>query len=127
MQIKTIETVAGVNKIDFGNNDHNVTARFYWFKNLSDSTLYVSSNPNPIIGADNVAGLPSEGAVSIETDEGVIYILGVGKVEIHRTDSKICPFVIPISSNNADSGLIKLSGITTGYTVGTIIDTETEE
>ena len=92
MQIKTISTAVGVNEIDFGNDGSQSTAHFYWFKNLGDSTLYVSANPNPIAEKDNVAELPAKGAVSVETDEGIIYILGAGKVEIHRTNSKFCPF-----------------------------------
>ena len=92
MQVKTITTAAGVNEIDFGNDGSQSTAHFYWLKNLGDSTLYVSANPNPIAEKDDVAELPAKGAVSVETDEGKIYILGAGKVEIHRTNSKFCPF-----------------------------------
>ena len=92
MQIKTITTVAGVNEINFGNDSSQSTAHFYWLKNLGDSTLYVSVNPNPVAEKDNVAELPAKGAVSVETDEGKIYVLGAGKVEIHRTNSKFCPF-----------------------------------
>ena len=92
MQVKTITTAAGVNEIDFGNDNSQSTAHFYWLKNLGDSTLYVSANPNPIAEKDDVAELPAKGAVSVETDEGKIYILGAGKVEIHRTNSKFCPF-----------------------------------
>ena len=92
MQVKTITTAAGVNEIDFGNDSSQSTAHFYWLKNLGDSTLYVSANPNPIAEKDDVAELPAKGAVSVETDEGKIYVLGAGKVEIHRTDSKFCPF-----------------------------------
>ena len=92
MQIKTISTAAGVNEIVFGNDGSQSTAHFYWLKNLGDSTLYVSANPNPIAEKDDVAELPAKGAVSVETDEGKIYVLGAGKVEIHRTNSKFCPF-----------------------------------
>ena len=92
MQVKTITTVAGVNEINFGNDNSQSTAHFYWLKNLGDSTLYVSANPNPIAEKDDVAELPAKGAVSVETDEGKIYVLGAGKVEIHRTNSKFCPF-----------------------------------
>lgn len=95
MQIKTIITAAGTNEIDFGNNDSQSTAHFYWFKNLGDSTLYVSANPNPVAGEDNVAELPAKGAASVETDEGKVYVLGAGRVEIHRTNSKFCPFELP--------------------------------
>ena len=105
MQVKTITTAAGVNEIDFGNDGSQSTAHFYWLKNLGDSTLYVSANPNPIAEKDDVAELPAKGAVSVETDEGKIYVLGAGKVEIHRTNSKFCPFDWQ-SSGSGGSGTI---------------------
>ena len=92
MQVKTITTAAGVNEIDFGNDSSQSTARFYWLKNLGDSTLYVSASPNPIAEKDNKTKQPTKDTVTVETDEGKIYILGAGKVEIHRTNSKFCPF-----------------------------------
>lgn len=104
MQIKSITTVAGVNEIDFGNDDSQTTAHFYWFKNLSDSTLYVSAKPNPVAGEDNVAELSAKGAVSVETDEGKVYVLGAGKVEIHRTNSKFCPFELPSTGSGGGGG-----------------------
>ena len=104
MQIKTITTVAGVNEIDFGNDDSQTTAHFYWFKNLSDSTLYVSAMPSPVAGEDNVAELSAKGAASVETDEGKVYVLGAGKVEIHRTNSKFCPFELPSSGSGGGGG-----------------------
>ena len=105
MQIKTITTAAGVNEIDFGNDSSQSTAHFYWLKNLGDSTLYVSANPNPIAEKDDVAELPAKGAVSVETDEGKIYILGAGKVEIHRTNSKFCPFDWQSSGSGGGGGI----------------------
>lgn len=104
MQIKTITTAAGVNEIDFGNDDSQTTAHFYWFKNLSDSTLYVSAMPNPVAGEDNVAELSAKGAASVETDEGKVYVLGAGKVEIHRTNSKFCPFELPSTGSGGGGG-----------------------
>ena len=104
MQVKTITTAAGVNEIDFGNDSSQSTAHFYWLKNLGDSTLYVSANPNPIAEKDNVAELPAKGAVSVETDEGKIYVLGAGKVEIHRTNSKFCPFDWQSSGSGGGGG-----------------------
>lgn len=106
MRIKTITTVTGINEIDFGNDDSQITAHFYWFKNLSDSTLYVSSKPNPIAGEDNVAELSAKGAASVETDEGKVYVLGAGKVEIHRTNSKFCPFELPSNSSGGGGSSI---------------------
>lgn len=88
MKIKTVTTAEGVNSVYFGD----YSPRFYWFKNLGDSTLYVSAKPNMIAGGDDVSELPPKSSTSIETTDGVVYILGGGKVEIHNTDSKFCPF-----------------------------------
>ena len=104
MQIKTISTVDGVNEIDF-NNSSQSTAHFYWFRNLSDSTLYVSAKPNPVPEKDDVAELPAKGAASIETDEGKVYILGAGTVEIHNTNSKFCPFELPSIGSGGGSSI----------------------
>ena len=105
MQIKTISTVAGVNEIDFGNDSNQSTAHFYWFKNLGNSTLYVSAKPNPVPEKDDVAELPAKGAASIETDEGKVYILGAGTVEVHRTNSKFCPFELPSTGSGGSSSI----------------------
>lgn len=120
MQIKTITTVAGVNEIDFGNDDSQTTAHFYWFKNLGDSTLYVSAMPTPVAGGDNVAELSAKGAASVETDEGKVYVLGAGKVEIHRTNSKFCPFELP---STGSGGGVNYS--TDEQLIGTWIDGKT--
>ena len=50
MKIKTATTVGGVNPVYFGD----YSPRFYWFKNLSDSTLYTSANPDPVAEKDDV-------------------------------------------------------------------------
>lgn len=120
MQIKTITTVAGVNEIDFGNDDSQTTAHFYWFKNLSDSTLYVSAKPDPVAGEDNVAELSAKGAASVETDEGKVYVLGAGKVEVHRTNSKFCPFELP--STGSGGGSTSIDYTTDEQLIGTWID-----
>lgn len=100
MKIKTVTTVGGVNPVYFGN----YSSRFYWFKNLSDSTLYVSSNPNMIVGGDDVSELQPKSSTAIETTAGVVYVLGAGKVEIHNTDSKFCPFRgVTVVSGGEDS------------------------
>lgn len=87
MTIKTITTADGINTVDFGD----YSSRFYWFRNLGDSTLYVSAKPDPIAGGDDVSELPPKSSTSVETTAGVVYVLGAGKVEVHNVDSKICP------------------------------------
>ena len=89
MTIKTITTVDGINVADFGNTVN----EYYWFKNLGDTTVYVSNKENFKDGDDGVSELTAEGDVThIESLDGKVYILGAGKVEIHNTDSKLPPF-----------------------------------
>lgn len=89
MTIKTITTVDGINVVDFGNTIN----EYYWFKNLGDTTVYVSNKEDFKAGDDGVSELTAKGDVTnIETHAGKVYILGSGKVEIHNTDSKLLPF-----------------------------------
>ena len=89
MTIKTITTVDGINVVDFGNTIN----EYYWFKNLGDTTIYVSNKEDFKAGDDGVSELTVKGDVTnIETHAGKVYILGSGKVEIHNTDSKLLPF-----------------------------------
>ena len=94
MNIKTITTTDGVNTVDFGS----AASRFYWFRNIGTTTVYVSGNSDILAGGDGVAELPSGGSVCIETLGGKVYILGEGKVQIHNTGDKFCPFKLaPVS------------------------------
>ena len=88
MNIKTVTTYDGVNVVDFGS----AASRFYWFQNIGTTTVYVSGNSDISAGGDGVAELPSGGSVCIETFGGKVYVLGAGKVQIHNTGDKFCPF-----------------------------------
>ena len=89
MTIKTIATVDGINVVDFGNTIN----KYYWFKNLGSSTVYVSNKEDFKAGDEGVSELTAKGDVTnIETLDGKVYILGAGKVEIHNTNSKLLPF-----------------------------------
>ena len=89
MTIKTISTTDGINIVDFGNTIN----KYYWFKNLGSSTVYVSNKEDFKAGDEGVSELTAKGDVTnIETLDGKVYILGAGKVEIHNTDSKLLPF-----------------------------------
>lgn len=100
MNIKTITSVDGVNTVDFGS----AASRFYWFKNIGTTTVYVSGNPDITAGGDGVAELAAGGSVCIETLGGKVYVLGAGKVQIHNTGDKFCPFKsAPVSSGGGVS------------------------
>ena len=89
MTIKTITTADGINVADFGNTVN----KYYWFKNLGDSTIYVSNKEDFKAGDDGVSELTAKGDITnIETLDGKVYILGEGKAEIHNTNSKLPPF-----------------------------------
>lgn len=90
MNIKTITNTDGVNVVDFGSN----ASRFYWFKNLGATTVHVSANADITADADGVAELAAGDSVCIETLGGKVYVLGAGKVRIHNTGDKFCPFKI---------------------------------
>ena len=90
MNIKTITSTEGVNEVDFGSN----ASRFYWFQNIGTTTVHVSANADIVAGADGVAELAAGGVTCIETTEGKVYVLGAGKVQIHNTGDKFCPFKI---------------------------------
>lgn len=88
MNIKTITTVDGVNVVDFGS----AASRFYWFRNVGTTTVHVSGKADIVAGSDGVAELAAGDSVCIETLGGKVYVLGAGKVQIHNTGDKFCPF-----------------------------------
>ena len=88
MNIKTITTTNGVNEVDFGSN----ASRFYWFRNVGTTAVHVSGNADITAGSDGVAELAAGDSVCIETLGGKVYVLGAGKVQIHNTGDKFCPF-----------------------------------
>ena len=105
MTIKTISTVDGINVVDFGNTIN----KYYWFKNLGGTAIYVSNKEEFKAGDDGVSELTAKGDITnIESLDGKVYILGAGKVEIHNTDSKLLPFK---SAPIASSGGGGISGI----------------
>ena len=104
MKIKTISTVDGINVVDFGNTIN----KYYWFKNLGSTAIYVSNKENFKAGDDGVSELTAKGDITnIESLDGKVYILGAGKVEIHNTDSKLLPFKsAPIASSGGGGATV---------------------
>lgn len=88
MNIKTITSTEGVNEVDFGSN----ASRFYWFRNIGTTAVHVSGKADIVAGGDGVAELAAGDSVCIETLGGKVYVLGAGKVQIHNTGDKFCPF-----------------------------------
>ena len=118
MYIKTIVSVDGINTVDFGNTIN----KYYWFRNLGGTTIYVSNKEDFKAGDDGVSELTAKGDITnIESLDGKVYILGAGKVEIHNTDSKLLPFK---SAPIASSGGGGISGI--GFSA-TLVPIEVEQ
>ena len=88
MDIKTVTTVDGVNTVDFGS----AASRFFWFRNIGTSAVYISGNSDITAGGDGVAELAVGDSVCVEALGGKVYVLGAGKVQIHNTGDKFCPF-----------------------------------
>ena len=99
MNIKTITTTEGVNEVDFGSS----ASRFYWFQNLGTTTVHVSGKADIVAGADGVAELAAGDSVCIETLSGKVYVLGAGKVQIHNTGDKFCPFKIAPAQSGGEA------------------------
>ena len=99
MNIKTITTTEGVNEVDFGSN----ASRFYWFRNVGTTAVHVSGNADIVAGGDGVAELAAGDSVCIETLGGKVYVLGAGKVQIHNTGDKFCPFKIAPAQSGGEA------------------------
>ena len=100
MDIKTITSTEGVNEVDFGSS----ASRFYWFQNLGTTTVHVSGKADITAGSDGVAELAAGDSVCIETLDGKVYVLGAGKVQIHNTGDKFCPFKNAPAQSGGGSG-----------------------
>ena len=119
MTIKTISTVDGINVVDFGNTIN----EYYWFKNLGDTTIYVSNKEDFKAGDDGVSELTVKGDITnIESFDGKVYILGAGKVEIHNTDSKLPPFKsAPVASGGGGEVTVAEWNYTPPYDPGGLL------
>ena len=86
--IKTVTTTAGVNTIAFPE-----FFKYFWIKNIGDTTVYASAYTNVAAGVDNTSVINSGEAVCIENvDNDNVYISGAGSVEIHAQDFPDCSF-----------------------------------
>ena len=86
--IKTATTIEGVNTINFGNT----ADRYYWCKNIGETTLYVSAKEDISPDTDDVAMLEPGDIVMIETYNQDIYVFGAGKIQIYESETNDCPF-----------------------------------
>lgn len=95
--IKTVElTGAEVCVTDLGGKN---TAIY----NKSGGVLYASASPNVTPNADSVIEIPAGGYRGLNDSNGVIYLLGTGKVELTGTDYSV-NFKQPSSSGGTSGG-----------------------
>ena len=88
--IKTVTTTTGVNTVTFPE-----FFKYFWIKNIGDTTVYASAYSNVSAGVDNTSVINSGDAVCIENvDNNSVYISGAGSVEIHAQDIPDCSFKV---------------------------------
>ena len=86
--IKTVTTTAGVNTVTFPE-----FFKYFWIKNIGDTTVYASAFANVSAGVDNTSIIKSGDTVCVENiDNDNVYISGEGSVEIHAQNYSDCPF-----------------------------------
>ena len=88
--IKTVTTTTGVNTVTFPE-----FFKYFWIKNIGDTTVYASAFANVSAGVDNTSVIKSGDTVCVENiDNDNVYISGEGSVEIHAQNYADCPFKI---------------------------------
>ena len=86
--IKTVTTTTGVNTVTFPE-----FFKYFWIKNIGDTTVYASAFANVSAGVDNTSTIKSGDTVCVENiDNDNVYISGEGSVEIHAQNYADCPF-----------------------------------
>ena len=88
--IKTVTTTTGVNTVTFPE-----FFKYFWIKNIGDTTAYASAFANVSAGVDNTSVIKSGDTVCVENiDNDNVYISGEGSVEIHAQNYADCPFKV---------------------------------
>ncbi len=98
-QIKTIDTVAGENQIDFKRR-----YPFVWLKNLGDADVYISDKAGIVAEADGVVLLGAGQAAMLENYDDCVYVLGATTIEAHGQHSADSPFGDTIVAGGGGGG-----------------------
>ena len=98
-QIKTIDTVAGENQIDFKRR-----YPFVWLKNLGDADAYISDKAGIVAEADGVVLLGAGQAAMLENYDDCVYVLGATTIEAHGQHSADSPFGDTIVAGGGGGG-----------------------
>ena len=98
--IKTVTTTAGINTVSFPE-----FFKYFWIKNVGDTTVYASAYSNVASGVDNTSCINSGDAVCIENvDNNNVYISGAGSVEIHAQEYPDCSFKVAPKGGDVVAG-----------------------
>ena len=122
--IKTVTTTTGVNTVTFPE-----FFKYFWIKNIGDTTVYASAFANVSAGVDNTSVIKSGDTVCVENiDNDNVYISGEGSVEIHAQNYADCPFKVGVKggeipdlseyAKTADVPNIKVNSAVDADTVG---------
>ena len=122
--IKTVTTTTGVNTVTFPE-----FFKYFWIKNIGDTTVYASAFANVSAGVDNTSVIKSGDTVCVENiDNDNVYISGEGSVEIHAQNYADCPFKVggkggeipdlSVYAKTADVPNIKVNAAVNADTVG---------
>ena len=122
--IKTVTTTTGVNTVTFPE-----FFKYFWIKNIGDTTVYASAFANVSAGVDNTSVIKSGDTVCVENiDNDNLYISGEGSVEIHAQNYADCPFKVggkggeipdlSVYAKTADVPNIKVNAAVNADTVG---------
>lgn len=106
-QIKTIDTVAGENQIDFKRR-----YPFVWLKNLGDTDVYISDKAGIVAEADGVVLLGAGQAAMLENYDDCVYVLGATTIEAHGQHSADSPFGDTIVAGGGGGGTIESLTVT---------------
>lgn len=107
--IKTVTLDGGELKVEGLNGQNTIIV------NRGSATLYASINPDIVPDGDNVAAIPSGGAMNLHGTNGTVYLLGTGKVQLQGTDVAWVPMS---SGGSSGGGGGSTGGVSQGYVDG---------
>ena len=88
--IKTVTTTDGINTVAF-----HEFFRYFWIKNIGDTTVYVSAYSDVSANVDDTAKIDPGEVVRIDNvNDYNVYVSGAGMVEIHAQNEIDCSFKV---------------------------------
>ena len=103
--IKTVTLDGGELKVESLNGQNTIIV------NRGTATLYASIDPDIVPDGDNVAAIPTGGAMNLHGTNGTVYLLGTGKAQLTGTDVAW----LPMSSGGSSGGSNSTGGVSQEY------------